>query len=330
MKQLLVLILIIGAALGGWYGRDLIPKHAEEEHKEEHEAHAPFEIEDGALKLEDELEERLGIETSELKEVQRQPTATALGRVLDPAPLIALDHEITAAIAAAEISKAEAERAAELFKQGESVPKKNVVTAQAQSQTDQLKLDTLRSRLPIEWGQAVAKLDDAARRALVTKLGNGTSAIVRVEALEPLATSPLSVELTRLGDTQSFTSTNLVPAPAINERTQAAAFFVQCDQGLQPGSAITAQLQLKGDATKAVLVPPSAIVRQGPQAWVYVEKEEHEFMRLPVTLDQRVNVGWLVVPSDAVKPGTKVITTGAAALLSIELTAAGAGGGEEP
>jgi hypothetical protein len=164
----------------------------------------------------------------------------------------------------------------------------------------------------------------------VTKLGNGTAAIVRVEALEPLAASPVSVELVRLGDTKSFTSTNLVPAPTINERTQAMAFFVQCDQGLQSGSAITAQLQLKGDATKAVLVPPSAIVRQGPQAWVYVEKEEHEFMRLPVTLDQRVNDGWLITGSDRIKPGTKVITTGAASLLSIELTAAGAGGGEEP
>jgi hypothetical protein len=138
------------------------------------------------------------------------------------------------------------------------------------------------------------------------------------------------VEIARLGDTRTITSPALTPAPSVNERTQAAAFLVQCDEGLQAGSAVTATFKLPGDATKAVLVPHNAIVRQGLQAWAYVEKEEHEFQRVPVTLDQRVSDGWLVEIGEVLKPDAKVITTGAASLLSVELTAAGAGGGEEP
>ena len=82
-----------------------------------------------------------------------------------------------------------------------------------------------------------------------------------------------------------------------------------------------AELKTAAETKKGVLLPRSAIVRVGSQAWVYFEKEEREFARLPVPLDARTDEGWFVGEGEDLKAGAKLVITGAQALLSTELNA---------
>lgn len=336
MKQFLAFLLIVAAAAGGWYARDLIPpKHEDEKAKEEEHAEGQgVEIENGVVKLDEETEERLGIEVSELAEAKREPGIAGVGQVLDPAPLVALDGEITAAAAALDASRAELDRAQKLFQSGENVAKKSVDTAQALFRADEIKLSSLKRRLPLEWGSLIGSLDSSALSDLCEKLARGEAAIVRVEALGDLSAElPAGASIHRLNDAStSIEAERIAPAPSLDSKTQSVAFLLLCrfkeGNSLTPGTMVSAELKIKGEAAKGVIVPRDAIVRQGAQAWVYLEKEEREFTRVPVNLQTRDGEGWFI-SDEKVPAGAKLVTTGAAALLSAELTAAGAGGGEE-
>lgn len=333
MRQFLVFLLFLGALAGGWYARDLMPKHVEAEaHEEDHADKPGIEIADGIVKLDEETQERLGISVTPLPVADRTPFVRAIGSVLDPAPLIALESEIAIAKAAMNASRAEFEREQ---KGSENIAKKIVEAASVQARADELKVTTLMRRLPLEWGDMTAKLDAPALSQLCEKLARGAAGIARVDVIDGVsaATLPESAVVRALADeAKVITTTRIHSAPSVDSRTQSAAFLLLCDYAegnlLPPGTAITAELRSMGEAKKGVLVPRGAIVRQGPQAWVYIEKEEREFARVPVALDTREEEGWFIT-SEAVPVGGKLVTTGAAALLSAELTAAGAGGGEE-
>lgn len=330
MKQFLVFLIVLAAAAGGWFARDLIPKHETKEKENEASAHEkkPVEVENGLVKLDEETGHRLGIETKELEAFEFAARIEGIGRVLDPAPLVALDQEIAAAQAAVDAARLEAQRARTLFQTGENVARKNVDIAEAQLRADELKLDALRKRLPLEWGALIAPLDDAARHALVENLVHGKSVIVRVETLnaETNTAPPSGVSVKLLSEgAPSIASTHIANAPSVDARTQSTAFLLQIDSAeksnLTPGAAVMAELKTAAETKKGVLLPRSAIVRVGSQAWVYFEKEEREFARLPVPLDARTDEGWFVGEGEDLKAGAKLVITGAQALLSTELNA---------
>lgn len=336
MKQFLVFLLILAAAVGGWYGRELIPEHeeGEEAHADEHakEEKKSIEIENGVVKLDEETEQRLGIAVTPLIAVERAPATRAIGHVLDPAALVTLESEIAIATAARDASRTELERQQ---KSGDNIAHKLVDAAAVQARADELKVTTLKRRLPLEWGALTANLDATALGQLCDKLARGETGIVRVEVLigdAPAAFPKAAIIKGIADDARPIAATRIFPAPSVDARTQSSAFLLLCefanDARLQPGAAVTADLSGTGEIKKGVLLPRGSIVRQGPQTWVYVEKEERAFTRLPIIADARDEAGWFVM-NDALAVGSKLVTTGAAALLSAELTAAGAGGGEE-
>jgi multidrug efflux pump subunit AcrA (membrane-fusion protein) len=77
---------------------------------------------------------------------------------------------------------------------------------------------------------------------------------------------------------------------------------------------------------KGVNVPKSAVVRYLGKAWVYVVASDGGFDRKEISLDHPIPdaAGWFVIES--VKPGDRIVVTGAAALLSQEINAAFGGG----
>src|SRR5882762_4654769 len=90
---------------------------------------------------------RIGLETEVLTAVTQSQKFTAYGVVLDPAPLAALDAELTSTRATVAASRAEYERARLLHSEQQNVSLKDFETARAKFQADQAQLNLLNHRL---------------------------------------------------------------------------------------------------------------------------------------------------------------------------------------
>jgi hypothetical protein len=88
-------------------------------------------------------------------------------------------------------------------------------------------------------------------------------------------------------------------------------------------SAVIAWLSLPGEPEKGVIVPRESVIRHEGEAFVYVQTGGEKFERKEIELEHPLSKGWFV---GQLKPGTKLVITGAQQLLSEELK--GEGGGE--
>jgi biotin carboxyl carrier protein len=96
------------------------------------------------------------------------------------------------------------------------------------------------------------------------------------------------------------------------------------DLRLRPGMALTAFLELPGEPKRGVLLPRSALVRQGGELWAYVQAAADKFTRREVEHAVPVDAGWFV--AEGFKAGEKIVVSGAQMLLSEELKAKIEGG----
>jgi RND family efflux transporter MFP subunit len=108
-------------------------------------------------------------------------------------------------------------------------------------------------------------------------------------------------------------------AAAVDPKTQGQPFLFRVPDpsfALRPGLSVTAYLQLPGALRQGVVVPRSAVVRHTGHTWVYVQTAADEFARREVNLEDPTAEGWF---TRSLAAGTRVVTTGAQALLSEEL-----------
>ncbi len=91
------------------------------------------------------------------------------------------------------------------------------------------------------------------------------------------------------------------------------------DLPLRPGMALTAYLQVPGEAAKGVLLPRAAIVRQEGALWAYVRTAEDKVTRRPLERAVPAEAGWFVPAG--FKAGEALVVAGAQQLLSEELKA---------
>ena len=80
---------------------------------------------------------------------------------------------------------------------------------------------------------------------------------------------------------------------------------------------------MSGEKEKGVIVPRDALVRHEGRAFVYVQTTDETFQRFEVGLRHPLATGWF---TDELKPGVKVVISGAQQLLSEELKGEGGGG----
>ncbi|HEY8749993.1 MAG TPA: HlyD family efflux transporter periplasmic adaptor subunit [Tepidisphaeraceae bacterium] len=120
-------------------------------------------------------------------------------------------------------------------------------------------------------------------------------------------------------------------AAAVDPKSHQRALLFKIDIGeampsVRPGAPIVASVSAEGEPLKGVNVPKSAVVRYLGKAWVYVVASDGGFDRKEISLDHPIPdaAGWFVIES--VKPGDRIVVTGAAALLSQEINAAFGGG----
>jgi hypothetical protein len=178
------------------------------------------------------------------------------------------------------------------------------------------------------WGNAIAQRNDLPD--FVQSLSSLAASLVQLQVPAGDAPSvlPNGARLYTLADeTRSLEAQLLGPAPSVDPQMQGRGFLLLLSSnsvGLAPGAAVTGYLTLPGDQRTGVLLPRSAVVRFGGTTWIYRQDSDESFVRQNVQLDTPLAKGWFVAAG--LKPGDKVVTTGAQQLLSEELKGQG---GEE-
>jgi hypothetical protein len=266
---------------------------------------------------------RIGLEPETLTAVTQSADATAYGVVLDPAPLAALDAEVTSTRAVVAASRAEYERARLLHSEQQNVSLKDFETAGAKVQVDQAQLRLLNQRLADEWGAKISAMTPAERARLIDALTMRIEGTIRL-SLPPsqsLSQEPPEAWIAVLGyETHPLVTRSIWSAPTADPHLQGQGFLLRVEaQGLalRPGTAVTGHLQLPGTAKPGVVVPEAAVVRTGDRAWAYVQIAPTQFERRQLEVTMHAARGWFVTSRFA--GGDHVVVTGAQALLSEEL-----------
>lgn len=107
-------------------------------------------------------------------------------------------------------------------------------------------------------------------------------------------------------------------AASVDPKTQGQPFLFRLSDPslmLRPGLSLTGYLELPGPARAGVVLPGPAVVRQAGKAWIYVQTGAEQFARRPVVLEEPAGPGWF---TSSVRPGDRIVTVGAQALLSEE------------
>lgn len=286
-------------------------------HGPEEEEHAA--VEEKSAGLDDEAIERMGLELTPLAAAQWRDELPAFGRVVDPSPLVALENERLAAEAALRASEAEVLRSRKLFESGENIARKTLEQAEAAVAVDRLKLRTAEQRFLLEWGPEIEK----DRAELIEGLLSGKTAIIRAEPASSSAPGkvPVAARIIIPGHADPIKAAVLAPAPSVDARTQAVAWFLKVENPahpMPPGLAVEVGFASGEKEESGVLIPSKAVLHFQGEAWVFAPAaEKGHFERKPVALEHALTGGFFAAGD--FKPGDKVVTTGAASLLAEEL-----------
>jgi multidrug efflux pump subunit AcrA (membrane-fusion protein) len=98
------------------------------------------------------------------------------------------------------------------------------------------------------------------------------------------------------------------------------------DTELQPGQMLSAEFQDATRTTTGIKLPRAAVLRWQGQQWAFVEKQAGHYQRVPLTIAQWLDDAVLISAGSeqGIKPGDKIVTTGAGMLLGAELKPADA------
>jgi hypothetical protein len=258
---------------------------------------------------------------------QMSPELKGYGRVLDPAPLVALVTELASAQAAYTASSSEVTRLKTLEGQG-NASARALQTAEAAASRDVVAIQSARERLTLSWGKAVADRTDLS--AFIHDLTSLETALVRIDLPvgETLKEPPTGGARIANLSGASADAALLEKAPSVDPQMQGQGFLFLLKPNslrLTSGEAVIGYLKIPGAPLAGVIIPREAVVRVEGAGWMYVQNEGGEaFTRIEIRLDHPTEAGWFVTKGAAATD--HVVVMGAQQLLSIELK--GAGGGE--
>src|ERR1035437_10168056 len=137
----------------------------------------------------------IGLQTATLEAATQALAVKAYGRVLEPAPLLALVSDTASARAALEASSKKYQRLKTLFAQGQNASAKALESAQAAMQHDQIALQTAEAQLVTAWGKSMVEQPDLA--AFVESLAKLECLLVRLDlpAGDSLSEAPVGAQL---------------------------------------------------------------------------------------------------------------------------------------
>lgn len=323
---LIALCSVAGVVGGSWW---LHEKHDEAGGTDPEEAgtQAAAAGKDAAGKEEEETEaeplsagekELAGLRTEPLNAARWYPEIQALGRVLDPGPLVSLWTEYAMSTASLTASQAEVERDRQLFAKGGSVSRGLLDQAEAVVATDRLKREAVLHRLRFEWGPAWVEAQPDFQAALLA----GTTVMLRAEigSSVPLKAPPVEARIFISGqETAPIAASRILPVASVDSKLQGSAWLLLIPGNTgtpAPGSALGVSLRTSGEEKTGVLIPASAVLQFEGKTWAFLEDKEHpgQYTRRPVKTDRPLAGGYFADEGFAV--GDQVVTTAAATLLA--------------
>jgi hypothetical protein len=321
MKKILAGI-VLGLVLGG--GATWLALRQPAAAKPEEKA-ASLDITAGSAAITKQLA-AIGLTTASPETVTLSPEVKGYGRVLDPAPLVALVAEVETARATLGASEKDFDRVQKLHADNANASGQAVETAQAAVQRDRTTLASARARLIASVGLGLADTADLGK--MVTALEEGRAlARIDVPAGDTPADSPKTIRAGLIAGGEMFDTTVLGPAPTADPQVQGVAFLVLLrDHAAPAGAALRALVPAPGEPQKALVLPRGAFVRHEGGVFVYVQTDQGGFERRLVTLGPALTNG--IVVATGVEANDKVVVTGAQQLLATELLGS-AGGGDE-
>jgi len=262
--------------------------------------------------IDKETRARLGIVTEDLAETELAPGVSGFATVLDPAPLVALLRQEKAAAATIGFSQKSLERAENLFNEGKLVPQKTVDAARAQLLADEAARQTIADSITAGYGKlSSSEINaDALLAAETILLRISTHASPDVEPVSAIISSKPPV-----------TASGLTRAPVADPVFQNVSWLAVAEgKGLVPGMTVPARLTLPGEPEKGHLLPAAAIVWHLGIPWAFHEEGEGKFERVRVPGERKTEGGQFISLSSEGFPTTGIVTTGAAPLLSTEIS----------
>jgi hypothetical protein len=265
--------------------------------------------------------EALGITTATVAAARYRGEIRGYGVVLALDAIAQSDADILSAQAAAAQSQAAAARAQSLSTGEDAAVSREVAeTAQAKAAVDQTALLLARRKSEAAFGHG-GPLSGPQRSAIMARLTSGRSVLVRVTF--PIGAigngRPTSVRLTRLGNTaQSWTADRVWEAPA-DATLPGRSFYALIDgSGLTQNEHVTASVPT-GPAMPGITIPSRAVLLGESETWVYQEIKANTFLRTRIDISRPTADGYFLSPDSGLKPGQKIVTTGAGLLLAREI-----------
>jgi hypothetical protein len=326
MKKIIV-GLLAGLVLGGGTAWLLRP-HSEAAAPEPSAKAEPARDKPGpGLHLSKEQLANAGLALAVPESVTLTPEVKAYGRVLDPAPLVALAAEIATAKATLEASEKELRRVKSLHEQDQNASAQALEIAEMAAQRDRITLDSALARLATGWGPALAGHADLTE--LIHSFVTGEVSLARLDLLpsDRLAGVPGTARVGALADDSALREAEVLgPVPAIDPQTQGTGYLalLRRADSLPVGTALRAFLPAGGGGQTALMVPDTALVQHQGLVFLYVQTGEGTFERKLVEPGRTLPNG--VVITRGLEGKDRVVTVGAQQLLSAELQAAGVTG----
>ena len=277
-------------------------------------------------------QEKSGIVVAPLAPSTYQEEISAYGMVLPLQEFLdirtsyfAAHVQVDKAQAVLNASRQEYERLKLLHTANHNISDKALQGAEASWRADEASLraaqDALRavdSAARAQWGEMLAEWLSQSSPALDRLLHQQeVLAQLSVPPGARIVEAPLVAQL-QTAEGTVVSAKLLSPSPRTDPRIQGRSFFylapAQPSHFLQ-GMSVLAALAV-GPQRRGVLVPGSAVVWWQRKAWVYVQKDPHQFVRREIVLDKPLKEGWFL--HDRLQTGELVVVSGAQLLLSEE------------
>jgi hypothetical protein len=276
------------------------------------------------VSLNEEQRGKLGVELGDVTAATFQPTLDGPARIIDAQTVVVAMADLDKATAEARTSEVALKRSRDLYRADKTVSAETLEAAERQAAADQAQLAVARAHAGLQFG-AAPWLVTERREALLGALARGDMLLVSASFPSGLpAERPGNLALRRLGTqigefwitTQIWTgpSDPSVPGPTM-------LGLLSTPTGLSYGERLIASVATGPEASGSV-VPASAVVLSGGEAWCYVEESDDVLARRRVDLDRPVTQGYF--QASGFTPGEHVVVAGGGLLLAREI-----GGGAE-
>lgn len=319
-----------------FYGKDEFEAY-QGEHEEEIESPNLVTQKDGIsiVELTPETQANSGISTSKIQTITHMGSIKTFGSVLPIDKLIeaktqyvSLSTELNIAKSSTAQLQAQLQRYKTLNEDDKNVSDSAVQEAQALLNANQAKIQAiqlqqanLKSSVQLVWGEALAGLisgeqkNDELKRIL-------TRQNVLVQVSLPVANSTptegSSIQIASLNERAIKVKASYI-SPAINADVSGIGktyYYSAPAESLRVGMRVNVVQKNTGNGEMTgVMIPSSAVVWHGGKPWVYVKKENNQFVRQPISTDVEVDEGWF---NTGIPAGSQVVTSGAQLLLSEE------------